>query len=72
MAIKACKEDQLRQRLHSLEGNNSTVRYCDVSRQVDNLNLGKIGDLPVNPCVQNSERVKVFASQGMLIELYQS
>lgn len=70
MAIKACNpgEDQLLQRLHSMEDINSTDRYCDVSGQVNNLKLVEIGDLPVDPRMQNSKRVKVFASQGMLIE----
>lgn len=70
MAIKACnpEEGQLLHHLNNMEVIKEFLNdgYCDVSGQVDNLKL--VGELGVSFRAKQRETVKVFATEGMLIE----
>jgi hypothetical protein len=70
MAIKACSPEkgQLLHHLNHMEVIKEFLNdgYCDVSGQVDNLKL--VGELGVSLHGKQRETIKVFATEGMLIE----
>jgi len=69
-AIKACNPEggQLLNHLNNMEMIKEFLNdgYCDVSGQVDNLRL--VGELEVSFHAKQRETVKIFATEGMLVE----